>query len=185
VTTIAAAELSGVWPDPATAEALARLSDALPPTADIFAVGAMISRDAGASMRVAMRRLTPDQTFAVLTAMGRPVQAEVLAAWAQHTSAVRQAVALEIGPGAEHRVGLELAPDHDWKRSCLDGWPQLLDELVSQGLAVPARAARVAALVDSSGRPRWGLAHVKIAAGNDGLLPGSKLYVGLLHEDAQ
>jgi hypothetical protein len=180
--TMAAAELSGVWPDPTTASALADLSEALPDTADVFAVGAMISRDAGASMRVAVRRLTADQTHDVLTRCGFPRQAEVLAGWAGPTSARRRAVAFEIGPGAERRVGLELAPDHDWKQCLLNGWPELLDEIVTAGLADPRRAALVPGLVDADSDPAWGLAHVKIGADDAGLLPGSKLYVGLAHE---
>lgn len=182
VTTMAAAELSGVWPDPSTAAALAALSEVLPDTADVFAVGSMISRTAGSSLRVAVRRLTPEQTHDVLCLVGRPCQADVLAEYAARTSAIRQAVAFEIGPGAEHRVGLELAPDHDWKKCSLQGWPELLEEMVAAGLADPPRAAAVPALVDAESEPSWGLAHVKIAAGDDGLLPGSKLYIGLRHE---
>lgn len=181
VTTMAAAELSGVWPDPATATALTQLSAALPETADVFAVGAMISRDAGASMRVAVRRLTPDRMHEVLTLVGRRRQADVLAAYAAGSVAARQAVAFEVGPGAEHRVGLELSPDLDWKQCRLDGWDDLLAEVVAAGLADPQRAAVVPGLVDGASNPAWGLAHIKIAAGDDGLLPGSKLYVGLSH----
>lgn len=181
LTTMAAAELSGVWPDPATAQALARLCDALPETADVFAVGAMIGRDAGASMRVAVRRLTPEQTHDVLALVGRPRQGDVLAEYAASWAAQRQAIAFEIGPGAERRVGLELSPDLDWKQSRLEGWPELLAQVVAAGLADPERAAVVPGLVDADSDPSWGLAHVKIGADDDGLLAGSKLYVGVAH----
>lgn len=184
-TTIAAAELSGSWPDPATAAALANAVDALPPEGEIFAVGAMLSRSAGSSMRVAVRRLDPDQLHALLVAVGRPRQAEALAAHARQTVADRVVVAFEVGPGAEQRVGLELSPDHDWKRARTDGWPALMDEVAALGVAEPVRAEAGLGLVDSAGATRWGLAHVKIAADDSGLLPVSKLYVGLLHPEAR
>lgn len=181
LTTMAAAELSGVWPDPATAQALAAVCEVLPDTADIFAVGAMISRDAGSSMRVAVRRLTADQTHMVLTAAGRHTQADLLAERAAATSAQQQVIAFEVGPGAEHRVGLELSPPWDWKQAEQQGWPELLAEMVSSGFAQPERAAVVPGLIDGGGDPLWGLAHVKIGADDAGMLPGCKLYVGLLH----
>lgn len=184
LTTMAAAELSRVWPDPSTADALAQVSQALPDGADVFAVGAMISRDAGASMRVAVRRLSPEQTHELLTLVGRPRQADVLAEYVATSVAARQAIAFEIGPGAEQRVGVELSPGHDWKHCSLQGWPELLAEVVAAGLADPGRAAVVPDLVDGGSNPAWGLAHVKIAADDRGLLPGSKLYVGLQHAAA-
>lgn len=185
LTTMAAAELSGVWPDPRTADAVGRVNALLPDGADMFAVGAMISRDAGASMRVAVRRLSPDQTHALLVSVGRPRQADLLAERAAGTTGIRQAVAFEVGPGAEHRVGLELAPDHDWKQCSLHGWEELLAEVVELGLADRDRADVVPGLVDGDSEPSWGLAHVKIAADDDGILPGSKLYIGLQHRQAQ
>jgi hypothetical protein len=180
-TVMAAAELSGVWPDPLTAQALATVDDLLPDEADIFAVGAMISRDAGASLRVAVRRFTPDLVHRLLSALERPRQADILAKWTATAPAARQVLAFEVGPGAEARVGLELSPAHDWKHARLDGWDELLAYIVDGGVADPVRAGVVPGLVDASGDPVWGLAHVKVAANDSGLMPVSKLYVGLLH----
>ena len=185
VTTMAAAELSGTWPDPATAEALGEVVAALPPGAEIFAIGAMLSRAAGSSMRVAARRLTPDQMSDVLRTAGRPRQADLIAARADASVAERRVLAFEVGPGAEERVGLELSPWEDWKRASLRAWPELLDEIVRAGEAQPERADVVTALVDADGPVRWGLAHVKVAATADGMLPAAKLYVGLLHPQAR
>ena len=183
-TTRAAAELSGVWPDPATAESLRKVADTLPETADIFAVGAMISRASGASMRVAVRRLSPDQTRELLRAVDRPRQADLIADYCARTCATRQVVAFEVGPGAEQRVGLELSPQLDWKQASAEGWRELLEEMVGGGFATPERAECVPGLIDPHGNPLWGLAHVKIAADGTGMMPGSKLYVGLQHRSA-
>lgn len=184
-TTRAAAELSGVWPDPATAESLRKVAEILPETADVFAVGSMISRASGASMRVAVRRLTPDQTYDLLRAADRARQADVIAGYCAHTCAPRHVVAFEVGPGAEHRVGLELSPEADWKQASDEGWAALLAEMVDGGFAIPERAECVPGLIDPHGNPLWGLAHVKIAADDNGMMPGSKLYVGLLHTSAE
>lgn len=179
-TTVAVAELSGVWPDPGTAQELAAVVHALPDEADLFAVGAMVSRQAGRSMRVAVRRLDPDGIHRVLTVARFPRQADIVASWAAASPVTDRAIAFEVGPGAESRVGLELSPDHDWKEARLEGWPALLDFLVARGLALPERAAGAPALVHPAGDPIWGLAHVKVAADAGGPIPGSKLYVGLI-----
>ena len=180
-TTRAAAELGGLWPDPAVAEELKRVSDVLPDEADIFMVGVMISRGSDASLRLVARYLTPDQIGALLRAIGRPVQADAIADYCAHTCAKRQALAFEIGPGAEQRVGLELSPPSDWEQANPLGWPELLEETVRNGMADIDRAAVAMGLIDPVGDPLWGLAHVKVAAGEAGLIPGSKLYAGLLH----
>ena len=184
--TVAAAELSGVWPDPATADGLRAVVEAITGEGEIFAIGAMLSRAAGSSMRVAIRRLEPDGMHAVLRAAGLPRQADVIAAWARDTCAPQTDLAFEVGPGAEDRVGLELSPLHDWKSARTDGWLELLDELVRVGVADADRTGVVTSLVrpDLDPGPRWGLAHVKVAANAEGRLPVSKLYVGLLHEGA-
>lgn len=181
VTTMAAAELSGVWPDPTTATALAAVVDSLPASADIFAVGAMISRRAGASMRVAVRRLEPTAIHTVLSAAHRPRQAALIAEWVATTAASQTVIAFDVGPGAEDRVGLELATAHDWQLASDEGWPALLDEVVARGVADVDRVDRVLGLIDAESDPLWGLAHVKVAADTHGILPVSKLYVGLLH----
>lgn len=180
-TTIATAELSGTWPDPATGAALQTVVDTLDEPGEVFAVGAMVSRDAGASMRVAVRRVTPEGTRRLLHSIGREPQGDILADLAAAVPAPRQAVAFEVGPGAEQRVGLELSPPQDWKRCDPTGWPALLDDLVARGVADAARAEHVVGLIDDDGDPLWGLAHVKVAADDQGLLPVAKLYVGLLH----
>lgn len=180
-TVIATAELSGAWPDPATAHALARVVEAIPAEGDIFAVGAMVSRAGGNAIRVAVRRLGVDGLDAVLRAADRPRQAELLAELARTAPAPKQAVSFEVGPGAEQKVGLELSPLHDWKSARVTGWPELLDDLVARGLADPDLAAVVPRLVDPDGRPLWGLAHVKVSAGESRLIP-AKLYVGLSFE---
>lgn len=183
-TTVAVAELSGVWPDPGTATAFAAVVDSLPSEADVFAVGAMVSRQAGSSMRVAVRRLDPEGIQRVLTGIGRARQADVIAAWADASPSVEHVIAFEVGPGAEARVGLELSPEHDWKEARLDGWPELLDFLAGTGLARPERLAAVPGLVDADGDPVWGLAHVKVAADGAGPIPASKLYVGFIARGA-
>jgi hypothetical protein len=185
--TIAAAELSGVWPDPATGSALAAVVDAIPQGGEVFAIGAMLSRTSGSSMRVAIRRLDPAGMHAVLCAAGLPRQAHVIAARAQQSCAPQQDIAFEVGPGAEDRVGLELSPLHDWRAARTDGWPELLDEMVRTGVADAERTDVVLSLIDpiADPGPLWGLAHVKVAANESGMLPVSKLYVGLLHRGAR
>ncbi|MCC6136085.1 MAG: hypothetical protein LM550_11235 [Candidatus Contendobacter sp.] len=184
-TVMATAELSGVWPDPATATALARVVETIPDDGDLFAVGAMVSRAAGSAMRIAIRRLEPESIHTVLRAAGYPRQADLLAEWAATTPANKQALHFEIGPGAESRVGLELSPAHDWKQARMQGWPELLDHLISRSVADPDRAAVVTGLIDPVGNPLWGLAHVKVAADESGMLPVAKLYVGLLHRSGE
>ena len=179
-TVMAAAELAGVWPDPATASALAEVVAAIPDDGDVFAVGAMVSRAAGASIRVAVRRLDVHGLHAVLGAARRPREADVLAGWVSAPGR-RWKVAFEVGPGAEPRVGLELSPEHDWKEARLEGWPELLDDLVARGVAEPERAAAVPGLVDREGDPLWGLSHVKVSAIGSAVAPAAKLYVGLRH----
>lgn len=183
--TVAAAELSGVWPDPLTAQALQGVIEAIEPPGEIFAIGAMLSRSAGASMRIAVRRLDAEGMNAVLRAAGLPRQAQAIRAIAQTTCATKQVVAFEVGPGAEARVGLELSPDHDWRRARTEGWPELLGEMVRLGVAEADRAASATSLVHpgSNVEPLWGLAHVKVAVDASGLLPVSKLYVGVQHPD--
>lgn len=179
-TSMATAELSGVWPDPATARALADVVQAIPEGGDIFAVGAMLSRGAGAAMRVAVRRLDGAGIRAVLQAAGRSGQAEALLDCAGALAAARRDLHFEIGPGAETRVGLELSPAQDWKQASAQGWPELLQGLIRRGLVTADRVAAVLGLIDPGGEPLWGLAHVKVAADASGLLPVAKLYVGLL-----
>ena len=183
-TTRAAAELGGLWPDPVVAQELVHVSDVLPDEADIFMVGVMISRGSAASVRLVVRYVTPEQIHELLRAIGRPVQAEVIADYCAHTCAQRQAVAFEIGPGAEPRVGLELSPPSDWEQASDVGWPELLAETVHNGLAERDRAAVALGLIEPAGDPLWGLAHVKVAANETGIVPGSKLYVGLLYRSA-
>ncbi|MDQ1249358.1 MAG: hypothetical protein QG597_3733 [Actinomycetota bacterium] len=183
-TTMAVAELSGVWPDPRTAQAFAEVVATLPAEADVFAVGAMVSRQAGSSMRVAIRRIRPEGIHEVLTAAGLAPQAEVVAAWAAGSPVADHAVAFEVGPGAESRVGLELSPSHDWKEARTDEWPALLDYVAQSELAEPDRLAAVPGLIDAVGDPLWGLAHVKFAVDQSGVVPGCKLYVGFIAREA-
>lgn len=136
-------------------------------------------------MRIAIRRLEPESIHTVLRAAGYPRQADLLAEWAATTPANKQALHFEIGPGAESRVGLELSPAHDWKQARMQGWPELLDHLISRSVADPDRAAVVTGLIDPVGNPLWGLAHVKVAADESGMLPVAKLYVGLLHRSGE
>lgn len=180
LTAMAAAELSATWPDPATADMLGEVVAALPPDGDVFAVGAMIPRTSGAALRVAIRRLTPDQMHSVLLAAGFPGQADLIATVAEQSPAIDRAIAFDVGEGAEDRVGLELSPTTDWQRASTAGWLGLLDYVVGLGAADPERAADVTSLVDPISDPLWGLAHIKVAVGKDGLLPVAKLYVGLM-----
>lgn len=179
LTTVAAAELAGVWPDPAIAQAFAKVVRAVPSDADVFAVGSMIPRRSGASLRIAIRRLTPDGIRSVLLEAGFPGQAEVLSEIATDCPAPSQAIAFDVGPTAAPRVGLELSPTTNWQLAKTSGWAELVHFVVGMGVAHPARAKRVVDLNDPTGDPLWGLAHIKVAADAGGLLPAAKLYVGL------
>ena len=183
-TTRAAAELIGFWPDPEISQQLARVSGVLPDEADLFMVGVMIGRGSYASLRLVVRHVTPDQISELLRVIGRPVQAEAIADYCAQTCAKRQAIAFEIGPGAEQRVGLELSPPSGWEQASDLGWPELLAETVENGFAETDRAAVALGLIEPAGDPLWGLAHVKVAATESGMIPDSKLYVGLLHRSA-
>lgn len=181
LTTVAAAELAGVWPDPATAQAFAKVVRALPSDADVFAVGSMIPRPSGASLRLAIRRLTPAEIRSVLLEAGYPGQAEVLSGIATGCPAPSHAIAFDVGPTAAARVGLELSPTTDWQLAQTSGWAELVQFVVGLGVAHPERAERVVDLIDPTSDPLWGLAHIKVAADADGLLPVAKLYLGLKH----
>jgi hypothetical protein len=180
-TTLALAELAGVWPDPATARALAEVVAAIPEPGGLFAVGSMIGRDAGAAVRVAIRRLDHGGKRSVLHAAGLAPQADALLELAQRLPAPRQALHFEVGPGAERRVGLELALAQDWQQASRAGWPELLDALVQQGLVTSERTTGLVDLINPNSDPLWGFAHIKIAADAAGLLPVVKLYIGLRH----
>ena len=183
-TTRAAAELGGLWPDPTVANELELVRNVVPDQADLFMVGVMISRGSDAAIRLVVRYVTPDQVYELLRAIGRPAQAEAIADYCAQTCATRQAVAFEIGPGAEQRVGLELSPTSVWEQAIDLGWPELLAEMVRNGHAQADRAAVAVGLIDPVSDPLWGLAHVKVAAGEAGMFPGAKLYVGVLHRSA-
>lgn len=179
----AAAELAGIWPDPATAQALSQLIAALPAESDIFAIGAMTSRAAGASLRVAIRRLPDDQVAPVLHAAGFAQYAAAVARLASAAPVANRAIAFDVGPGCEDRVGLELSPGVDWKQASTAGWAELLEYVSSLGVAAPDRIDSVLGLVDATSNPLWGLAHVKVAISTQGLLPIGKLYVGVMHRE--
>lgn len=182
-TVMAAAELSGTWPHPETVRDLSRIVEAITGEGEIFAVGTMTGRRAGSALRIAIRRLDDNGIYAVLRAAGRLRQADLFAEWTRTVRAPQRDLHFEIGPGTEPRVGMEFRPRHNWKQALADGWPELLEDLVTRGVADADRAAVVAGLIRPDGEPLWGLAHVKVAADESGILPVSKLYVGLLYRN--
>jgi hypothetical protein len=184
LTTMAAAELHGVWPDPETLSHLERVLAALDGEGELFAVGAMINRDTGSSMRVALKRVPSRSIARVLAVAGLARQGEVLQEIAVSSSAERQAIAFDIGAGAEDRAGLELSPERNWRAASFEGWPRILEELSEWGVLDPERGSALEQLNDAASEPLWGLAHIKVGANSAGLIPVGKAYVGIHHENA-
>jgi hypothetical protein len=184
LTTMAVAELHGVWPDPETLVHLERVLKALDGEGELFAVGSMINRDTGSSMRIALKRVPAGNVARVLAAAGLASQGEILQEIAMESSAERQAIAFDIGEGAEDRAGLELSPERNWREASFEGWPRIIEELSERGVLDLERGMVLEHLVDGRGEPLWGLAHIKVGANANGLIPVAKAYVGIHHEHA-
>ena len=182
LTTMAVAELHGVWPDPDTLVHLERVLKALDGEGELFAVGSMINRDTGSSMRIALKRVPPRNIARVLAAVGLESQGEILQEIAMASSAERQAIAFDIGEGAEDRAGLELSPERNWRDASFEGWPRIIEELSDRGVLDLERGRALEHLIDGRGEPLWGLAHIKVGANASGLIPVAKAYVGIHHE---
>jgi hypothetical protein len=172
------AALAGVAPDPMAGAELARLLGALPPYAEIFAAGAMLSRASAAAPRIAVRRLWPSGLERILGALDRAWAAELLAPLARQLEPLgcRFILALDLGADAADLVGLEVHAGRYWTEGRADGWAPVLEALVARGLAEPERAA-AALTLPRPGPPVLGLSHVKVLADPKGLRP-AKLYLG-------
>jgi hypothetical protein len=176
----ASAELMGEWADPDVYAAYAQLLARLPDTVEVFAVGAMIPRGRGSSMRIALRGLAAADVGPLLRQSQLRPQADILGDIASSTPADRLALALEVGPGAETRVGLEISPSRDWREASFDAWPEILDHLDRYDVMDTEARDSLQGLLGVHGGMTWGLAHIKVAADDSRLLPVAKAYVGLL-----
>jgi hypothetical protein len=177
----ALAALSGAPPDPTAASDLERLLSVLPPYAEIFAAGAMLSRGSVGSPRIVVRRLRPEGIDAILATLGRPEVAEELVPVAAELEPLdaRLTLCIDLGSSAPALSGVE-AHGRSWTEGSAEGWAPVFDVLVARGVAVRARAEAAARLPG----PMWpdgpvvGISHVKVSADADGLRP-AKLYVGI------
>jgi hypothetical protein len=175
----ALAALASVAPDPAAIAQLRCLLAALPPYAELFAAGAMLSRGSAAAPRVAVRRLWPSGLQRLLAALDRAWAAEGLVPLARQLEPLgaRFILALDVGAEASPLVGLEVHAGRYWTEGCRDGWSPVLEALRARGLAEPERAA-AAATLPRPGPPTLGISHVKVIADPKGLRP-AKLYLGV------
>jgi hypothetical protein len=177
----ALSELTGCRPDPAATAELRRLLNVLPPHAEIFAAGAMLSRPSAAAPRIAVRRLRAQELARVLGGLGRQRAAQALVPLATRLQPhlTNMCLALDLGPHASDAVGIELYTGSYWAAGEVSGWEGLLRALVDSGLADADRATAAAALphAATADAPSVGLSHVKLTAICDRLAP-SKLYVG-------
>jgi hypothetical protein len=178
----ALAALSGSPPDPRAMEQLECLLAVLPPFAEIFAAGAMLSRASVRSPLIAVRRLHPDGIRVSLAALGRPEAAEDLVPLAAELGRLGARFVLDIDLDASARspVGVEAHAGRYWSEGTCEGWAPVLDALVARGLAERERAEAAIGLPGSRGPggPVLGISHVKVSADAAGLRP-AKLYLGV------
>jgi len=179
----ALAALSGAPPDPTAVEGLERLLAGLPPFAEMFIAGTMISRDSVRSPRVAVRRLRPEGVATVLSVMDRSEVAEQLLPLAAELDSLgaRLMLDLDVGASAPAFAGLEVHHTRSyWSEGRSDGWAPALDVLVAWGLAERDRADAAIGLPGSRGPdgPLFGISHAKVGADAAGLRP-AKLYLGI------
>jgi hypothetical protein len=179
----ALAALSGTAPDPTAVASLERLLAALPPFAEMFIAGAMLSRSSVRSPRVAVRRLRPCGVAAVLGALGKPEAAERLVPLAEELTGAgaRLMLDLDLGVSAPALAGLEVHAGRYWTEGSPEGWAPVLDVLVERGLAEPERATAAIGLPGSRwpGGPVFGISHAKVGADASGARP-AKLYLGIV-----
>ena len=181
VATLAA--LAGSPPEPTAVEGLERLLRGLPPFAEMFIAGTMLSRDSVRCPRVAVRRLRPEGVATVLSVMDRSEVAEQLLPLAAELDSVgaRLMVDLDVGASAPAFAGLEVHHTRSyWSEGRSEGWAPVLDVLVAWGLAEPDRADAAIGLLGSRGPdgPLFGISHAKVGADPAGLRP-AKLYLGI------
>jgi len=179
----ALAALSGAPPDPTAVEGLERLLAGLPPFAEMFIAGTMLSRDSVRSPRVAVRRLRPEGVATVLSVMDRSEVAEQLLPLAAELDSLgaRLMLDLDVGASAPAFAGLEVHHTRSyWSEGRSDGWAPALDVLVAWGLAERDRADAAIGLPGSRGPdgPLFGISHAKVGADAAGLRP-AKLYLGI------
>lgn len=174
--------LAGTPADPTAEQAFQRMLAALPPFAEMFIAGAMLSRDSFRSPRVAIRRLHPDGVGKILTALGQAWAADALVPLAAEIDRLGARFILDVDVGAlEHgHAGLEIQVGRFWTEGSAEGWPRLLEALVGLGLAERERAEAAVTLpgCKEPGGPLFGISHVKIGADAAGLR-AAKLYLGV------
>ena len=177
------AALAGTAPDRTAVGSLERLLAALPPFAEMFVAGAMLSRASVRSPRVAVRRLRPSGVAAVLRELGKSAAAERLVPLAEELTraGARLMLDVDLGASAPALAGLEAHAGSYWTEGGRDGWAPVLEVLVSHGLAEPERATAAAALPGRRwpGGPTFGISHAKVGADASGLRP-AKLYLGVI-----
>jgi len=178
----ALAALAGSPPDPTAVESLERLLAGLPPFAEMFIAGTMLSRDSVRSPRVAVRRLRPEGVATVLSVMDRSEVAEQLLPLAAELdgAGTRFMLDLDLGDSAPAFAGLEIHTESYWAEGRAEGWARALEVLVAWGLAERDRAEAAIGLPGSRGPdgPLYGISHAKVGADAAGLRP-AKLYLGI------
>jgi hypothetical protein len=174
--------LAGTPADPTAVEALERMLAALPPFAEMFAAGAMLSRATVPCPRVAVRRLGPDGVGTILTTLGQRWAADALVPLAAELGRLDARFMLDVDVGAPEQghAGLEIHVGRYWTEGSAEGWAPLLEALVALGLAERERAEAAITLPGCEGPdgPVFGISHVKVGAGAAGLRP-AKLYLGV------
>jgi hypothetical protein len=176
------AGLSGSPADPQAVEELVRLLALLPPFAEIFAAGAMLSRASVRAPRIAVRRLRPEGICALLAALGRHDAAEELVPLATELGGLgaRLVLDVDLGASAPALAGLEAHAGRYWTEGSTEGWAPVLDALVARGLAEREPAEAVMGLPGprGPGGSVFGISHVKVSADAAGLRP-AKIYLGV------
>ena len=174
--------LAGAPAEPTAVEALERMLAALPPFAEMFSAGAMLSRASVRRPRVAVRRLGPDGVDTVLTTLGQRWAADALVPLAAKIRRLDARFMLDVDVGAPEQghAGLEIHVGRYWTEGSAEGWAPLLEALVALGLAERERAEAAITLpgCKGPGGPVFGISHVKIGADAAGL-HSAKLYLGV------
>jgi hypothetical protein len=173
----ALAELAGCRPDPGVTTELRQMLGLLPPRAQLFAAGVMLSRPTSSAPRIAVRGVRASELAGLLSGLDRRGAAALLAPLASRLAPhlVDLSAAFDLGSWGSDAVGLELYAGDPV------GWSDLLDALVVLGLADRDRADAARAVARMSGASVR-LSHVKLTAVQDGLAP-TKLYV-VMHPPA-
>lgn len=172
------AALAGISGSPLDHEAcfeFKALIEALPADAEIFAAGAMLSRENAQAPRIAIRRLGTGDIKSFLKTIGRESAAGALGRVAKVLDAAgpELCVALDLGAHKSDVVELEAYAGRDWSGGDLAGWSVLLNRLVRKDFADRQRAHAVLELVHPVGAevPTSGLSHITITVVGKGLAP--------------